>query len=418
MRYRFIVSLFFLFQVIPHLYSQRTITTSSGESFIIYPDHIWEYAITPLKSFYPTCDKNDVVIEKTGFTIAFNANLHEARWVAYIETREKVKNVIAERLNKFRPEKSYSTADDKDYSKSGYDRGHLAPAGDMTWSKEAMYDCFSYLNISPQSPNLNRGVWKQLEDKVREWASLEDSIYIITGGVLKDNLPTIGKDKVAVPQLYYKVILEYSNEGRKGIAFLIPNTDAHQEIANYAVTIDSIENLTGINFFPLMPANIANELEGNIDLQKWSIASTTNSNQRLATSVQCSGITKSGNRCKRMTYDVSGYCWQHISHNGQINSNKVNSINSKSQSIATDSSAVSTRCKAITKAGTQCKRNAQPGSDYCWQHQGQSTSSGSSGTSTGTSTGTTSTGKTIYTGPRGGQYYINSSGKKTYIKKK
>ena len=110
-----------------------------------------------------------------------------------------------------------------DYKGSGYDRGHLAPAGDMKWSTTAMSESFYMSNMSPQEPSFNRGIWNRLESQVRRWAIDNGSVYIATGGVLTDGLKTLGSNSVSVPQYYFKVILDYQEPDIKGIGFIIPN---------------------------------------------------------------------------------------------------------------------------------------------------------------------------------------------------
>lgn len=129
------------------------------------------------------------------------------------------------RSDRFTPDKCVKsgTANDNDYKGSGYDRGHLAPAADMGWSVKAMEESFYYSNMSPQKPSFNRGIWKQLEELTRDWTVENKEIYIVTGGVLNDSLPTIGKNKVSVPKYFYKVILDYSEPSIKGIGFIMPN---------------------------------------------------------------------------------------------------------------------------------------------------------------------------------------------------
>lgn len=378
-------------------YSQiyKEIVTQEGEKIVLFNDHTWEYKVEPLINYLPTLIFPDKTIEKTGFTIGYCKDLKQARWVAYELTKEEANSRLVERTDNFTPDYKNSSATDKDYAKSGYDRGHLAPAADMGYNLQAMEDCFSYTNISPQVPNLNRGIWKQLEDKVRGWAIEDSNIYIVTGPILQDNLKQLGKNKVAIPNYFYKIILDL-NQPCKAIAFIIPNEVATEPLANYIQTIDNVEKLTDIDFFPELPDYFEKELESKSDAGAWGLVSTTNTN----------------NTTENAT----------INNSGQP-ANKI---------VAPVESTISAgRCQAITQAGTQCKRNAQSGSKYCWQHQGyvgtnadaQQNVNNQTGTTISTSTpttkssGTTTSGRTIYTGPRGGKYYINSNGNKTYIKK-
>jgi endonuclease G len=157
-----------------------------------------------------------------------------------------------------------------DYAGSGYDRGHLCPAEDMSFSIEAMSETFYLSNMSPQDPSFNRGIWSSLEGLVRDWAIAYDSIYVITGPVLTSNKGSIGANKVTVPKYFYKVILDYSQPGIKMIAFLLPNEKGILSLVQYAVTTDSVELVTGIDFFPALPDDIENMLESACEPEKWN----------------------------------------------------------------------------------------------------------------------------------------------------
>jgi len=123
----------------------------------------------------------------------------------------------------------------------------------MGWSAIAMKESFYYSDMSPQQPTFNRGIWKKLEELSRDWAIENDSICIVTGPVLTNALTTIGPNKVSVPKYYYKIILDCSPPEFNGIAFIIPNDASGLPLKNYAVSINSVEIITGINFFPLLP---------------------------------------------------------------------------------------------------------------------------------------------------------------------
>lgn len=224
------------------------------------------------KTFYPKFKKKEQVIKHLGYTLCYDENYEQAKWVAYRLTAGMCNNNEEERTDDFREDKSIKTgsAIPDDYKKSGYDRGHLCPAGDMSWSPIAMSESFFMSNMSPQAPKFNRGIWKTLETQVREWAKNEEEIYIVTAGVLEKGLPTIGeKNKVAIPKYYYKIILDVKGEEKKAIAFVMPNEGSKESIFDFAVTIDSVERLTQINFFPALPDNIENNLESMLNVELW-----------------------------------------------------------------------------------------------------------------------------------------------------
>jgi len=178
----------------------------------------------------------------------------------------------AERSDNFRidPEIPTGSATPDDYKRSGYDRGHLLPAADMSWSPEAMSLTFLMSNMSPQEPSFNRGIWKKLEARVREWAVEDGLIYVVTGPVLEDGLPEIGTDRVSVPRYFYKVILDYQEPDIKGIGFVMANQKSKLDIYHYAVSIDSVEKLTRLDFFPALPDEFEETIESTVNLSLWS----------------------------------------------------------------------------------------------------------------------------------------------------
>ena len=322
---KIIWTLFTLFAIQSFTFGQQKAKTNDGKNVLLYEDGTWLYAdsissyskatsITKLE--LPKTNSKNQIITHRGYSLLYNETHEQADWIAYELTKEETTKLY-ERTNKFisDPEVKTGTASNKDYKDSGYDRGHLAPAADMGWSSSAMAESFYYSNMSPQTPGFNRGIWKNLEELVRTWAIENKTIYIVTGPVLVNGLQTIGGNKVSVPNYYYKVILDYSEPGIKGIGFILPNRESKEPLQNYAVSIDSVEKFTGIDFFPLLQDEQEESIEETLCIKCWSwkrIQTTNEKNEKKTTqSVQCSGITKSGNRCKRMTRSSSGKCYQH-----------------------------------------------------------------------------------------------------------
>ena len=161
------------------------------------------------------------------------------------------------------------SATKSDYKGSGYDRGHLAPAADMTWSKIAMNESFYFSNMSPQLPGFNRGIWKMLEEQVRDWTLDYDSLYVTTGPVFKNMNSVIGENKVTIPTHFYKTILIYNDTIKQGIGFLFPHEKIKGEVLDYRVTIDSVEVFTGVDFYSTLPDSTENKLEKTIELNYW-----------------------------------------------------------------------------------------------------------------------------------------------------
>jgi endonuclease G, mitochondrial len=219
---------------------------------------------------YPSTHDNGQKISHKGFTLQYNEPCEQAEWVMYVLTRRMVREGHIKRHDHFRedPDISSGSSVPGDYQKSGYDKGHLCPAADMEWSEQTMDETFYMSNMSPQKPAFNRGIWKKLEEQVREWAVENDSLVVITGPVLTGHLKTIGKkNKVSVPLLYYKVVADISYPTYKIIAFVMKNENSDHSIYDYAVSADSVEKLTGIKFFP--DVKEIEQIETKYDINLW-----------------------------------------------------------------------------------------------------------------------------------------------------
>ena len=211
------------------------------------------------------------VIEHIGYTVSYNEQRRNPNWVAYELTAEEVDGTEP-RDSKFIPDPKVigRQAVDDDYKHSGWDRGHLAPAADMKWSKQAMDESFYLSNISPQNHNLNSGVWKSIEELTRDNAHRYDKILVVTGPVFTDKkgLGYIGENRVLIPNAFYKVLLAYDN-GYTGIGFYCENVAGKKKLDTYAKSIDEIEEITGIDFFHQLPDDVEAEVEKAYSWDDW-----------------------------------------------------------------------------------------------------------------------------------------------------
>ncbi|RGN49227.1 MULTISPECIES: DNA/RNA non-specific endonuclease [unclassified Bacteroides] len=218
-------------------------------------------------------DHEEQIIHHTGYSVSYNELLRLPNWVGYELTREKITGTVA-RAKHFQPDPLVQgiSADNQDYSHSGYDRGHMAPAADMKWSTQAMKESFYFSNICPQLHNLNAGDWKELEEKVREWAQRDSAIIIVSGPIINgDNPKRIGVSQVAVPDAFYKVILAPYLSTPRAIGFIMKHQKGNHPLRSYAVSVDSIESLTGIDFFPELPDAIEKEVEAKTQPEEWGL---------------------------------------------------------------------------------------------------------------------------------------------------
>lgn len=217
--------------------------------------------------------RKEQVIKHEGYTVSYNSEYKIANWVAYELTSQEAKSKKAERSNKFVPDPMLkdATATNEDYTRTGYDRGHMAPAGDMKWSAKAMRESFYFSNICPQKPGLNRGIWKELEEQSRLWAMDNGKVLIITGPVISNDMKRLGKNRVGVPPSFYKVICTVMNNKPQAIAFLLENKDyRNTSLRSMAISVDSAEKVTGIDFFPSFPDAVEKVMEASVNLDSWS----------------------------------------------------------------------------------------------------------------------------------------------------
>ena len=217
----------------------------------------------------PSSSTGDIVYHDH-YTISYNEAFEQAEWVVYQLKRGHLTDDMRERPDFIEDPKVRSkSADWRNYRGSGFDRGHLCPAGDRRFSEFAYKETFYTSNITPQIPEFNAGVWNDLEKQVRIWCKKYGDLYVATGGVLKPGLTTIGQEDVAVPEMYFKVIARGSGEEFKVIGFLIPHKTLFDSYDHYVVPVDRIEEATGLNFFEKMPASLIGESERRIKLTDW-----------------------------------------------------------------------------------------------------------------------------------------------------
>ncbi|MDG4716880.1 DNA/RNA non-specific endonuclease [Winogradskyella marincola] len=220
--------------------------------------------------FLPTSTTGQIVHHQN-YSLSYSEPYEQAEWVAY-----ELKSSHLSSTNHKRP---YFEIDNavksgaahwRNYKQSGYDRGHLCPAGDRRFSKAAHDETFLTSNISPQEHQFNAGVWNRLEQKVRYWAKKYDGVFVVTGGILKDGLKTIGEERVAVPNQFYKIVLDYTNGKPKVLAFLMNHNDSDMPLYKFVVSVDEVEKLTGIDFFPELDDAIENKIEASSSYKNWS----------------------------------------------------------------------------------------------------------------------------------------------------
>ncbi len=220
--------------------------------------------------FLPTSTTGQIVHHES-YSLSYSELHEQAEWVAYELKKAHLSNTNFKRPY-FQVDKAVKTkaAHWRNYKKSGYDKGHLCPAADRKYSKSAFDETFLTSNISPQKNAFNAGVWNRLEQKTRYWAKKYDGVFVVTGGILEDNLKTIGEEEVAVPNQFYKVLIDNNTGKTKVIAFLLPHKNSNKPLYEFVVSVDDIEELTGIDFFSELEDAIENKLEASSSYKDWS----------------------------------------------------------------------------------------------------------------------------------------------------
>jgi endonuclease G len=260
------------------------------------------------------------------YSLGYSEIWEQARWVSYFASSGHSTGT-AQRRNDFRIDTSVSTgsAELSDYYESGFDRGHLAPAHDFSWSASALSETFFMSNISPQVPSFNRGIWLSLENKIRDIVASGNELIIVVGPIVDPADNSIGDNQVKVPSRFFKAFIARSNTSVNadwfGAGYILNNSQEKQSLESSIVTIDQIEEITKLDLFSALDDSTEKRVEQQASLdwqdmpEKVSPENYESSKEpaRETSSVQCNGLTQKAQRCKRKTKSENGYCHQHQS---------------------------------------------------------------------------------------------------------
>ena len=257
-KFSFFIGLSFFFLTIIQSFS---IEVNTGEQF--------DFCLSD-SLYYPKIDSGENIIHHKYYDLVYDEGHEQAKWIFY-KLYPSYLDGPFKRKNDFRidPKISTGSANHEDYLGSGYDRGHLMPAADMTWSADALSESFFYSNMSPQHLSFNRGVWKRLESKVRDWGRKSDSLFIVTGPVFVNNAPVIGPNNVSIPNAYYKVVLQFKDGKGTGIAFQFPNEASKKDLRFFTSSIDALELFLGLDFFNKRIDSTFLEIESEVHQMDW-----------------------------------------------------------------------------------------------------------------------------------------------------
>jgi len=222
---------------------------------------------------YGAPSMSPVLLCRLGYALSHNSTHKVPDWVAYHLVKDRIISGNVPRSDDFRPDPDLEPGDRaelKDYKGSGYDRGHMAPAGAFKWSERAMSESFLLSNMAPQvGPSFNRGIWATLEAKVREWATSRGELYVVTGPIYATtNVKRVGTNNVSVPTHFYKVIFDPIRV--EAIAFILPNEkNPSSMLPTFITSVDEVENKTGLDFLSTLQDNVENLVEANLPPAMW-----------------------------------------------------------------------------------------------------------------------------------------------------
>ncbi len=204
-----------------------------------------------------------VVYNKHYFSLSYREQYELPEWVAYRLTGDMINKPNHPRNQDFEPDPAITTgsAHYHDYKQSGYSKGHLVPAADMSWDQQAMNSTFLMSNVAPMLESFNSGIWLELEHDVRDWATKYKDIIVIAGPIFRDSLGSIGANDVLVPRYFYKAIFTTDRRKPEAIGFIFDQTNKNfGTLDQYVVSIDSIEKATGLDLFANMYGSWENEI--------------------------------------------------------------------------------------------------------------------------------------------------------------
>lgn len=234
--------------------------------------------LPPVENYFPGLETvilpngtPEQIKEYTGFTVSFNKENHTPNYVAWELLDSEIAYDIERTDNFWKDNEIEGCPAHKDYSYSGYDRGHMCPAADQKWSKKAMEDCFVMANMCPQDHQLNAGAWNTLESKERQWAKRDGLVMIIAGPIYEgEGQKRIGDLGIRVPDAFFKVLLAPYIDNPRAIAFVYPNMDSPGNMQGYALSVDKLEEMLGYDFFAALPDELENKVEAVYSFTEWN----------------------------------------------------------------------------------------------------------------------------------------------------
>ena len=264
--------------IIVHLFQNKLEQFNNSHKYILY---IFIFSISTL--FFLSCStisENNVhikygipgtcsncsILYRQGYVLCHDNSKKVPLWVSYHLSSDDLNCTEKRAGYKFQADPDLAPGDratNKDYSKSGYDKGHMSPAADQCRNATTMTECFYLSNMCPQWPQLNRHPWEQFEVKIRALAAKYGEIWVIVGPIFEKNSGKegfkpeleLGPDHVWVPWGFYKIVIFYSGKYFHALAFQYQNQDETNDIPAHAAAIGTIQAETGLDFLSALPEN-------------------------------------------------------------------------------------------------------------------------------------------------------------------
>jgi endonuclease G len=228
------------------------------------------WAATAQQYELPAPVSREQQVKHTLFTLSYQEGYELASWAAYQLTPEQAKTTGTVK-EKFSEDQAVATgtSSPKDYKNAGFIMAQLVPPDDMFINQQAVEETFLMSNVVPQKPAFNKYIWKANEKLIREWAKEGNTLYIVAGPVLADApFGTFGPNKVSIPVRYYKAVLDVN--GARAVGFVFRSNASSGTQKFFAVSIDELEKVTGIDFFPALEDDLELKVESNNDFTNWN----------------------------------------------------------------------------------------------------------------------------------------------------
>ncbi len=226
-----------------------------------------DYELPALRS-----GSGELILQREGYTVSYNSETKIPNWVAWHLTADHIDGPYKRKGVSFAEDEEVAEprATLTDYRSSGYDRGHMCPSGDCRWSEKAQQQSFLLTNVCPQIHGLNSGDWNEMEMQCRKWAENYGDLYIVCGPVLysKSRHKTIGRNKVVVPEAFFKVVLR-AGKDTAAIGFIYKNESGNRPKTYYMNSVDEVERITGYDFFPSLPDETERKVEAKANPDEW-----------------------------------------------------------------------------------------------------------------------------------------------------